>query len=251
MTTYRELTCQKLGNYMVVRFENASHDSGWMTRLANELEDLCTEINWDEETRVVVLAYPGNTFQLKAGQRSPWGESSSVSFVEQVAQIKKPVIAAIDGDALGLGLELALACDIRIGTEGSCFGLTQIAEGLIPSAGGTQRLPRLIGLSKALEMILTGETVDAAEALRVGLVHKLVSAEALMDTATKLAEDMAARSPLAMICVKEALHSGLDLTLDQGMRMELDLYLLLFTTQDRTEGITAFKEKRKPKFEGR
>lgn len=247
---YRELTCQKVGHYMVVRFQGPSNNSGWKARMANELEDLCAEINWDKETRVVVLAYPGEAFQLKDGQGSPWGELDSASFVAPVAQIRQPVIAAIDGDAMGLGLELALACDIRIGTEGACFGLTQIADGLIPSAGGTQRLPRLIGRSKALEMILTGETVDSTEALRIGLVNRVVPAAELMDTATALAENMAPRSPLAMSSVKEALHGGLDLTIDQGMRMELDLYLLLFTTQDRIEGITAFKEKRKPEFEG-
>jgi len=251
LTPYRELTCQKLGYCMIVQFQCPSNGSGWMARMANELEDLCAEINWDEGTRVVVLAYPGKAFQSRAGQGSPWGEPDCASIVVPVAQIRQPVIAAIDGDALGLGLELALACDIRIGTEGACFGLTQIADGVIPSAGGTQRLPRLIGCSKALEMILTGEKVDAAEALRIGLIHRLVPVKELMDAATKLAEDMAARSPLAMSYVKEALHSGLDLTMDQGMRMELDLYLLLFTTQDRTEGITAFKEKRKPEFKGR
>ncbi|KUO74351.1 MAG: hypothetical protein APF81_10210 [Desulfosporosinus sp. BRH_c37] len=250
LTPYRELTCQKIGYCMVVRFQGPSNGSGWMARMANELEDLCAEINWDEGTRVVVLAYPGEAFQLRDGQRSPWGEPDSASFVAPVAQIRQPVIAAIDGDAMGLGLELALACDIRIGTDGACFGLTQIADGLIPSDGGTQRLPRLIGCSKALEMILTGETVDAAEALRIGLVHRVVPAAELIDTTTALAEDMAARSPLAMSCVKEALHGGLDLTIDQGMRMELDLYLLLCTTQDRIEGITAFKEKRMPEFEG-
>lgn len=239
-----------MGYCLIVRFQGPSHGSEWMARMANELEDLCAEINWDEDTRVVVLAFPGNAFQLDGGQEIPWEESNLTSVVAPVAQIRQPVIAAIDGDALGLGLELALACDIRIGTEGACFGLNQIADGLIPSAGGTQRLPRLIGRSLALEMILTGETVDTKQALRIGLVNRVVPAAELMDTATALAEDMAARSPLAMSCVKEALHSGLDLTLDQGMRMELDLYLLLFTTQDRLEGITAFKEKRKPEFEG-
>lgn len=251
LTTYRELMCQKVGHCMVVSFQGPSNSSGWMARIANELEDLCAEINWDEGTRVVVLAYPGNAFKLTCGEENPWGEPDSASFTAQVAQIRQPVIAAIGGDAVGLGLELALACDIRIGTEGARFGLTQIADGLIPSAGGTQRLPRLIGYSKALDMILTGETVDAAEALRIGLLNRVVPAAELLDTATALAAEMAERSPLAMSCVKEALHGGLDLTIDQGMRMELDLYLLLFTTQDRLEGITAFKEKRNPEFQGR
>jgi enoyl-CoA hydratase/carnithine racemase len=235
---------------MIVRFLSPMNVQGWTSRIANELEDLCTEVNWDEETRVIVLAYPGKALYLNAGEGVEREEADHASLVTPVAQLKQPVIAAVEGDAIGVGLELALACDIRIGTEGSRFGMTQIADGLIPSAGGTQRLPRLVGRSKAVEMILTGETVDAAEAQRIGLFHRVVPAAELMDMATVLAEDMAARSPLAMSYVKEALHNGLDLTVDQGMRMELDLYLLLFTTQDRIEGITAFKQKRKPEFEG-
>ena len=249
MMQFRELSCQKVGHCMIVRFVSPMNVRGWAARIANELEDLCAEANWDEETRVVVLAYPGKILH-STGEGVEWGEVDHAPLVRPVAQLRQPVIAAIEGDAMGIGLELALACDIRIGTEGARFGLPHIRDGLIPSAGGTQRLPRLIGPGKAMEMILTGEAVDAAEARRIGLIHRVVPAVELMDTATTLAEEMAGRSPLATSYVKEALHSGLDLTIDQGMRMELDLYLLLFSTQDRTEGIEAFKEKRKPEFEG-
>jgi enoyl-CoA hydratase len=238
-----------VGYCMIVRFSSPTNAHGWTTRLANELEDLCDEASWDGETRVIVLAYPGNILH-STDEGAEWGGEDHASLVRPVARLKQPVIAAIEGDAMGIGLELALACDIRIGTEGARFGLPQISDGLVPSAGGTQRLPRLIGPGKAMEMILTGETVDAAEARRIGLFHRVVPEAELMETATALAEDIAARSPLAMSYVKEALHSGLDLTIDQGMRMELDIYLLLFSTKDRTEGITAFKEKRKPEFEG-
>lgn len=248
---YRELTCDAVGKYVVVRFRGPSGGSGWMARLAHELDDLSEELNWDEVSRVVVLAYPGDAFQPEAGGVDPWGESEAAAVVAPVARIKKPVIAAIDGDALGLGLELALACDIRIGVKGARLGLPQITHGLMPFAGGTQRLPRLIGYGRALEMILTGDAVDAVEAQRIGLLHRVVPAASLMNTTTALAEAMAAGSPLAMSTVKEALYGGLDLTIEQGMRMELDLYLLLFTTHDRVEGVTAFKEKRTPGFEGR
>ncbi len=200
-----------------------------------ELADLCDQLVWDEETRVVVFAFDGGMENSYSGH---------------VCQLKQPVIAAIRGDALGSGLELALACDIRIGTESSRFGLPQIREGCIPSGGGTQRLPRLIGPGKAMEMILTGELIDAGEACRMGLLNRVVAQEALMGAAISMAEEMALKSPLSLSYVKEALYGGMDRTLEQGIQMEMDLYLLLFSTQDRTEGITAFKEKRKPQFKG-
>ena len=145
---------------------------------------------------------------------------------------------------------LALACDIRIGTEKSHFGFPGIKRGQIPVNGGTQRLPRLIGCARAMDMILTGRLIDAGEAENFGLLHRVVPSESLMKIAGELAQDMAQKSPLSLSYSKEALYSGRDLALDQGLKMELDLYLHLFTASDRTEGITAFKEKRRPKFEG-
>jgi enoyl-CoA hydratase/carnithine racemase len=161
------------------------------------------------------------------------------------------VIAAINGDATGQGLELALACDIRVATEASHFGLPHIKKGLIPWDGGTQRLSRLVGSGKTLEMILTGEMIDAQEALRIGLVNKVVPREELMKAVTGLAQEMASKGPIALRYAKEAIHKGMDLTLEQGLRLEADLYLLLHTTKDRSEGIKAFREKKVPRFEGR
>jgi enoyl-CoA hydratase/carnithine racemase len=207
---------------------------------------LCGRIDWDEDARVVLLFFGGEVNDvLKASLKT-----SQISPVEAIAKLKQPVIAAIRGNALGLGLELALACDIRIGTESARFGLPQIQEGSVPSNGGTQRLPRLVGQGKALQMILTGEIIDAVEAHRIGLVNRIVASESLVGAATELARDMATKSPLSLSYVKEALYGGSDLTIDQGIRMELDMYLLLCTTSDRAEGITAFREKRKPDFRG-
>ena len=247
---YRALSCQKEGHYMIVRFHGPEDLPGWRSRIAGDFEDLCNDVNWDEETRVILLMYRGEDFDSMTGAENDGEEPEGASLAVSAAQIRQPVIAAVDGDALGLGLELALACDIRIGTEGARFGLTQVCGGTIPYGGGTQRLPRLIGPGRAMEMILTGAPVDAQEAGRIGLLHRVVPSDRLTVTATALATEMAVRSPLAMSCVKESLHSGLDMTIDQGTRMELDLYLLLFSTQDRIEGITAFREKRKPEFKG-
>jgi enoyl-CoA hydratase/carnithine racemase len=201
----------------------------------SQLGEICENLAWDEQTSAVIFIIDGIIEN---------------SYSRHVSRIKQPVIAAIRGDALGAGLELALACDIRIGTRSSRFGLPQIKEGEMPSAGGTQRLPRLIGPGRAMQMVLTGMTIDAEEACRIGLLNRVVAADNLMDAATKIADEMTKQSPLSLNYVKEALYSGMDLTLDQGLRMEMDLYLLLFTTSDRTEGLTAFMEKRPPKFKG-
>ena len=174
---------------------------------------------------------------------------SSVS--EPIARIDRPVIAAIQGDAIGQGLEMALACDLRIAAETSRFGLPQIKAGLIPWDGGTQRLARLVGRGKALEMILTGETIDAREAYRVGLVNKVVPSQELMSTVMSMAREMATKGSIALRYTKEAVYQGMDLILEQGLRLEADLYLLIHTTKGRTEGIKAFREKRVPKFEGK
>jgi enoyl-CoA hydratase len=168
-----------------------------------------------------------------------------------VAAIEKPVIAAVNGDALGPGLELALSCDIRLASDRAKFGFPEVAEGFIPAGGGTQRLPRIVGRGKALELILTAETITAKEALEIGLVSKIMPPKELFTQAGSLAKDIAAKGPIALRFIKEAVNKGLDLTLEQGLRLEADLYFLLHTTADRTEGITAFLEKRKPKFKGK
>jgi enoyl-CoA hydratase len=241
---YRTLKYQEIGHCRVLDVASDPGSEEIDSRLS-EITELCNLLAWDEAARVVVLAFDGEISGTPA-RRS----IERPSLVAPVGGLKLPVIAAIRGNAAGLGLELALACDIRIGTEGARFGFPQIGDSCIPSEGGTQRLPRLIGQGRALQMILTGELIDATEANRIGLVHRVVSPDALMDCAMQLALEMAEKSPLSLSYAKEALYGGSDLTLDQGLKLELDLYLHLFTTLDRTKGITAFKEKKKPKFEG-
>jgi enoyl-CoA hydratase/carnithine racemase len=167
-----------------------------------------------------------------------------------VASLEKPVIAAINGDALGEGLELALACDVRIAVPHAHFGLPEITAGLIPSDGGTQRLPRIVGKGKALEMILTGEIIDSAEALEYGLITKIVAPDALDEEMAALTKSIAAKAPVSLRYIKEAINKGLDMTMEQGLRLEADLYFLLHTTRDRSEGIKAFQQKRPPEFKG-
>jgi enoyl-CoA hydratase len=162
----------------------------------------------------------------------------------------QPIIAAIRGFALGGGLELALACDIRVAGEDSQLGLTEVNLAIIPGGGGTQRLPRLVGRGKALEMILTGARIDAREALRIGLVERVVPAGEVQSAAQALARTLAEKAPVALRYAKEAVVKGLGLPLDDGIRLENDLATLLRTTEDRIEGAKAFLEKRKPRFTG-
>lgn len=245
---YSRLAVRREGRILWVELLEGSAAEGANRRLCAELEDLCREIEHSDDIRVLVLVYGNASLRSQPGELAFDG---GVRLVSLVAELALPVIAALRGDVTGLSLELALACDIRIGVKGSCFGLPQLVEGSMPCAGGTQRLPRLVGKSKALEMILTGHPVDAEEAVRIGLIQHLVPVDDLMTCALKLASDIGTASPLAARFAKEALYSGLDLTLDQGMRMELDLYLLLFSTEDRVEGIHAFQQKRRPDFVGR
>jgi enoyl-CoA hydratase len=163
----------------------------------------------------------------------------------------QPILAAIRGYAFGGGLELALACDIRIAGDDAQLGLTEINLAIIPGGGGTQRLPRLIGRGKALEMILTGMRMPAAEALRVGLVERVVPAAELATAAAALARGIAAKAPIALRYAKEAVVGGMALPLADGIRLEADLSTLLRTTEDRLEGARAFLEKRKPNWSGR
>jgi len=214
--------------------------------LAQEVADACRQANQDDEVYVVVIGGAGKAF---CGGGEGKGETYGVA--SAVAAIEKPVIVAINGDALGQGLELALAGDMRLAADDARFGLPQLTEGLIPADGGTQRLARLVGRGKALELILTAETIAAPEALEIGLVNRVVASAELAAEAKGLAESMARQGPIALRFIKEAVNKGLDMTLEQGLRLEGDLYFLLHTTADRTEGINAFLKKRKPKFKGR
>ena len=215
--------------------------------LAVELAEACARVQDDDGIYVVVLTGAGKAFCV--GGEKGLGEDCHPAAA--VAGIDRPVIAAINGDALGLGLEIALSADIRLAADSARFGLPQVAGGRIPADGGTQRLPRIIGRGKALEMLLAAETIAAAAALEIGLVSKVVPAGELAGEAQKLAETIAAKGPIALRYLKEAILKGMDLTLEQGLRLEADLYFLLHTTSDRTEGIKSYLEKRKPEYKGK
>jgi len=243
---------------MVISIVGQGNGKMKLIDLSMELIELFDRIGGREKILVVILTGfggPSSLLEREApGNFSGWRNDTSKTLpplAESMAKLDCPIIAAINGDAVGQALELALACDLRIAQEDSQFALPQIQADLIPWDGGTQRLPRLVGRGKAMEMILTGEIIDAQEARRIGLVNKIVPANELMTVAMELAREMASRGPVALRYAKEAVNRGMDMTLDQGLRMEGDLYFLLHTTGDRTEGIQAFRQKRNPRFQGR
>ena len=173
-------------------------------------------------------------------------------WIEVLDRVKKPVIAAIHGFCLGGGIEIAMACDIRIAAPNAVFGLPETGLGLIPGGGGTQRLPRIVGLGRALDLLLTGDRIDAAEAHRIGLVSRLsASPESLIDEVQTIAERIASKPATASAYAKEAARDGLELDLRAGLKLEKDLFVLLMSTEDRKEAAAAFKEKRPPAFTGR
>lgn len=232
-------------------------------RLTQELDDICSGINQADNIHVVILSGAGDRAFCAGSEAErliPGDDTTSfpplsalpgMNAATAIASINQPVIAAINGDALGPGLELALSCDIRLAAPEARFGLPEVAAGLIPMGGGTQRLPRLIGRGKALELILTAETISAKEALKIGLVSRIVPQPDLMAEAEALAQSIAGKAPVALRYIKEAVNQGMDLTLEQGLRLEADLYFLLHTTADRTEGVKAFREKRPARFLGK
>jgi len=255
---YETLTFQKKENIMILSIIGPGEIPEGMFRLSDELNEVSVEVALDDETRVIVLTgadektfSSGFDSSQDVSKEDQEEERRFWPVAEPIAKMDRPVIAAINGDAIGQGLEMALACDIRVASESSHFALTQIKAGLIPWDGGTQRLTRLVGRGKALEMILTGETIGAEEARRIGLVNQVVPSMELMARVMKMAQEMASKGSIALRYTKEAVYQGMDLTLEQGLRLEADLYFLIHTTKDRAEGIKAFREKRVPKFEGR
>lgn len=221
-----------------------------------DLARACEAIEVDDAVRVVVLSAAGEDFcagwdaaVLAAEGSSPTG--ADIDPFGCLAELPRPVVCAVQGEALSAGLELALACDIRVASEDARLGLPETKLGRLPMGGGTQRLARLVGRGKALEMLLTGEPVEAQEALRIGLVSAVARRDGLAAEAEAIAGRIAERGPIAVRYAKEAVQRGLEMTLEQALRYETDLTIILQTTEDRAEGVSAFLEKRKPNFKGR
>ncbi len=228
--------------------------------MLRELSESLDELEEDERVRVVIITGSGRAFSAGADVTAFTGITPvkammySRKFQEVLFKIEyytKPVIAAINGYALGGGLELAMAADFRIASEAAMLGQPEINLGFIPGAGGTQRLPRLVGRSKAKELIYTGDMIPASEALKMGLVDKVVPPERLEQEARALAMKLAEKPPLALMAAKYAVQVGMETNIWSGMALESSLFGLLFSTEDVAEGVAAFLEKRRPRFKGR
>jgi enoyl-CoA hydratase len=219
--------------------------------LLGALADACAAAEEAEAANVVVLAAEGPAFSAGLPRACGWPKPAWPDGVGAVGALTKPVIAAIQGDALGWGLALALACDLRVASRGATFALPSVRDGHLPGGGAIPRLVRVVGAARTLELSLLGAPLSAARAAEWGLVTEVVEPEHLVSAVERTARTLAARAPLALRLAKEAIVKGLDLPLGEGIRLEHDLYVLLQTTADRAEGVRAFLERRRPRFGGR
>lgn len=225
------------------------------------LEDLVqafTALEEDRQVKAVVLTGAGNKAFVAGGDISFMQNLKPVAarnfalygvrILNFIENFSKPVVAAINGFALGGGCELAMACDLRIAAETARFGQPEVNLGVIPGFSGTQRLPRLVGKGRAKELLYTGDSIDAAEAWRIGLVNKVVAPDQLLSSSMEMASKIAAKSPTALRLCKDAVNHGMEMALEQASIYEIDLFALTFSTRDQAEGMTAFLEKRPAVF---
>jgi enoyl-CoA hydratase len=243
----------------IVRLNRPSALNALNARLIEELGAALDDLEFDPAIGAIVLTGNERAFaagaDIKEMQNKTYIEAYTQDFItrgwERVAQCRKPIVAAVGGFALGGGCEVTMMCDIVIAAETARFGQPEIQLGTMPGAGGTQRLPRFIGKAKAMDLCLTGRTMDAAEAERAGLVSRIVPAEKLLDEAVAVAARIAGMSqPIAMM-VKESVNRAFETSLAEGVRFERRLFHATFATDDQKEGMAAFVEKRKPAFRNR
>lgn len=227
-------------------------------QLMGEIRDALKGLDENEKVRVIIITGNERAFAAGADIKQMSGKGAidmlkidQFSTWDQIKKTKKPIIAAVSGFALGGGCELVMHCDCVVASETAQFGQPEIKIGVMPGAGGTQRLPLAVGKALAMEMVLTGEFISAERALQAGLINKIVPVELLMDEAIKMAQKMARNSPLALQMAKESVLKSFESSLSEGLSFERKNFYMLFATEDQKEGMAAFVEKREATFQGK
>jgi enoyl-CoA hydratase/carnithine racemase len=258
---YETLTCENREGIAIVTIRRPEKLNALNQKVMQELHACFEQLRDDDAVRVVIIAGAGEKAFIAgadiselAVQAPVGGRATSLSgqrTLDLIENLGKPVIAAVNGYALGGGCELAMACTLRVASENARFGQPEVKLGIIPGYAGTQRLPRLVGKGRALELILTGDPINAQEAYRIGLVNQVIPQKDLLATAESLARKIMANGPLAIRFAMEAVNHGAEMTQAEGQFLEATLFGLCCTTEDKNEGTRAFLEKRPAKFTGK
>ena len=260
MKSYKTIHVEKKEGIGTLTLNRPEVRNAFNREMIDEIRDVLSLIDKDEEIRVLIVTGAGKAFQagadiaelslMKPMDILRWNEGI-VRINASLEKLRQPVIAAINGAAMGGGLELAISCTLRVMAESAKMGLPEVKLGIIPGTGGTQRLPRLIGKGRAAELLLTGDAVNARDALAMGLVNRVVPDEEAVKAAEELARKIMATAPIAVEMAKDALEVGKDLPLEHAVQYSQKNCVTCFSTEDMKEGMTAFLEKRKALFKGK
>jgi enoyl-CoA hydratase len=247
---------EKEGNVAILTFNRPDARNAVNDQVRAEFAAAIADVEADDNIRVMILTGNGKAFASgvdikEFSKTTPYHAHNLYRLGERVEKLSKPVIAAVNGFCLGGGNEIAMGCDIIIASEKAKFGQPEINIGIIPGGGATQRLPRLIGVCRAKELIFTGDIITAEEAFKLGLVNRVVPEDKLMETAKEIAKKIAIKSSAALKLAKQAINYGMQTSLETGLKYEYELYSLSLSLEDKAEGVNAFLEKRDPKFVGR
>jgi len=260
LSTYETILVERRDRVAIITINRPEKRNALNIQTRAEGAAVLDELRADDSVRVVVLTGAGDKAFIAGADIAEFAERTALqqrevmldrSLFNAIDGFPKPIIAMVNGYCLGGGCEVALACDLRVASDKASFGQPEINLGIIPGGGGTQRLTRLVGEGKAMEMILTGEIINADTALAIGLVNHVVPADQLETKTMEIANRMAEKSPIALRLAKESVKLASRSNLDEGLRREVDLFALCFSSEDKEEGVRAFIEKRKPEFKGK
>jgi enoyl-CoA hydratase len=258
---YKNLLCEKTDGIEIVTVNRPETLNALNSEVFTELYEMFQTIEDNANIRVAILTGSGDKAFIAGADIIEMKDKNSVELInfmtrgrkalDRIYNLSKPVIAAVNGFALGGGCELAMCCDLRIASENARFGQPEINLGIIPGGGGIQRLVRLVGMTKAKELLYTGDIIDANTAFNLGLINKVVPPESLMDEAKELAKKLLSKSSIALSFVKKTINTGIDMSLPSSLDLDESYFARCFATEDQKEGMRAFVEKRKPEFKNR